>query len=284
MSKLRSLSTSFWSDPFIEDLTPSQKLLFIYLITNDKTNMLGIYESSIKKISFETGIKKEDINNALKAFERVGKVKYINNYVILTNYMKHQNYNTNMKKSAIDIYNNLPKELKNKDLIIDKSNPLKGFQSLLNHFGMVRKVEVEYELEIEDEKEVNDILNNFNLFWDYYHKITKLPKTDREPAFIYWKKMSIKDQRKAYSNIKPYYDSLKDKKYCKKARTYLSDCNYNDEFENNSKYKYLTIEEKERRQVPTDRTYIFWEDTYKMVKEDDKGQFITEQGNKKVYL
>lgn len=48
--------------------------------------------------------------------------------------------------------------------------------------------------------------------------------------------------------------------------------------------KYLTKEEKERRQVPTDRTYIFWEDTYKMVKEDDKGQFITEQGNKKVYL
>ena len=36
MSKLRSVSTAFWSDPFIEDLNPAQKLLFLYLITNEK--------------------------------------------------------------------------------------------------------------------------------------------------------------------------------------------------------------------------------------------------------
>ena len=161
MSKLRSLSTAFWSDPFIEDLTPSQKLLFIYLITNDKTNMLGIYESSIRKMSFETGIKKEDISNALKAFEKVRKVKYINNYVVLVNYMKHQNFNTNMKKSAIDVYNNLPNELKISGLNVNKNNPLEGFESLLNHFGMVRKVEVEYEVEtkIEEEKYSDEIKN-----------------------------------------------------------------------------------------------------------------------------
>ena len=53
MSKLRSVNTAFWSDPWVEDLTPSEKLLYIYFITNEKTNMLGIYELSIKKISFE---------------------------------------------------------------------------------------------------------------------------------------------------------------------------------------------------------------------------------------
>ena len=157
MSKLRSLSTSFWSDPFIEDLTPSQKLLFIYLVTNDKTNMLGIYESSIRKISFETGIKKDDIEKDLKEFEKLGKVRYSNNYVVLVNYMKHQNYNTNMKKSAIDVYNNLPKELKGRELAVSKDNPIEGFESLLNHYGMVRKVEVEYEAkdEVEIEHEID---------------------------------------------------------------------------------------------------------------------------------
>jgi len=156
MSKLRSVSTGFWSDPFIEDLDPSEKLLFLYLITNEKTNMLGIYESSVKKISFETGLDKETVQNGLKGFESLGKVKYQNNYVILINYMKHQNFNTNMKKSAIDIYNGLPNELKDSTITVSKDNPLKGFERLLDHFGMVSKVEVEYEVEEEKEVEVKE--------------------------------------------------------------------------------------------------------------------------------
>lgn len=156
MSKLRSISTSFWSDPFIEELTPTHKLLFIYLITNDKTNMLGIYENSVKKMAFETGIEKKDVVNGLKAFERLGKVQHKNNYVILTNYMKHQNFNTNMKKSAIDIYNKLPKELKIKGLEVSKSNPLKSFESLLKGYVTLSKIEREYEVEIEIEEEYEE--------------------------------------------------------------------------------------------------------------------------------
>ena len=155
MGKLRSVSTDFWSDPFIEDLKPDEKLVFIYLITNSKTNMLGIYESSISKMSFETGVEKKRLETILKGFEGLGKVKYQNNYVILTNYLKHQNFNTNMKKSAIDCYNGLPNSLKSSDLRISKDNPLEGFERLSNHYGMVPKVEVEveYEDELEDEDE-----------------------------------------------------------------------------------------------------------------------------------
>jgi|GEM_PF-5509863 len=116
--------------------------------------MLGIYESTIRKMSFETGINKNEIEKGLKLFEGQGKVKHENNYVILINYMKHQNFNTNMKKSAIDVYNNLPKVLKHKDLIVSKSNPSEGFERLLNHYGMVSKVEVEYEVELESKVEV----------------------------------------------------------------------------------------------------------------------------------
>ena len=152
MSKLRSVSTAFWSDPFIEDLTPSEKLLFLYFITNDKTNMLGIYEVSIKKISFDTGLNKDIIEKALKEFERLSKVRYFNNHIVLVNFMKHQNFNPNMKKSAIDVYNSLPNELKNNELILTKDNYDKGFQSLLNHYGMVSKVEYNIiELEYEEE-------------------------------------------------------------------------------------------------------------------------------------
>jgi len=153
MSKLRSVSTAFWSDPFIEELTASEKLLYLYLITNDKTNMLGIYEVSFKKISFETGINKDLIIKAFKSFERLSKVKYIDNHVILLNFIKHQNFNTNMMKSAIDVYNALPQVLKIEGLVISKEKPLEGFQRLSKALGMVSKVEVEVEVETEEETE-----------------------------------------------------------------------------------------------------------------------------------
>jgi hypothetical protein len=153
MSKLRSVNTQFWSDPWIEELSPSEKLLYLYFITNEKTNMLGVYELSIKKISFETGLNRDIIEKALKGFETINKVRYTQNYVILLNFAKHQNYNTNMKKSAIDVYNALPKELKVNDEIIDREKTLEGFERVLNRLGMVRKIEVETEFESEDEFE-----------------------------------------------------------------------------------------------------------------------------------
>ena len=202
MGKLRSLSTSIWSDPFIEELKPSEKLLFIYLITNDKTNMLGIYEVSIRKITFDTGLKKEEVVKALKEFERLKKVKYVNNFVILVNFLKHQNFNTNMKKSAIDVYNDLPNELKDSKLTIHKGNPSEGFESLCKHYGMVRKVEVEVEVEVEEEveeekKDNKKRLSDFDIFWDLYDK--KKHTKDAKAKFL---KLPQKDVDKILLTVK----------------------------------------------------------------------------------
>lgn len=134
--------------------------------------MLGVYEVSLRKISFETSIKKDDISNALKEFERLGKVKYVDNYVILVNYMKHQNFNTNMKVSAINKYNELPKELKINGLSvnsIDKENTLEGFERLCKGFGMVSKREVEVETELEEEGEVKDEVLEDNNYRSFKH-------------------------------------------------------------------------------------------------------------------
>lgn len=77
---------------------------------------------------------------------------------------------------------------------------------------------------------VNDIKKEFNIFWNKYHLITNKQKTDKEPAFKHWNKLNKEDKIKAIENIQLYYNSLKDTKYCKKARTYLADKNFNDEF------------------------------------------------------
>jgi hypothetical protein len=229
MSKLRSVSTAFWSDPFIEDLTPNEKLLFLYLITNDKTNMLGIYEVSIKKISFDTGLNKETIEKSLKEFQRLSKVKYIKNHIVLVNFMKHQNYNTNMKKSAIDIYNELPNELKDNELNISKEDPIKGFESLLNHYGMVSKYEAEYEAEYKDEvqdkpKEEKTPAVNWEGLLNQFNEITG-------------KKAKVVDDK----TKKQFLARLKDGYTKNDIVNAITNC-YNSEFHKSNGHKNLTLE------------------------------------------
>lgn len=161
MTKLRSLNTGIWNDTWFEELSVDRKLLFIYLITNEKTNMLGIYEISIRKISFETGIPADKITESFVYFEKFEKIKYQNNRVILLNFLKHQKYNLNMKKSAIDCYNSLPDSLKiDGHPILERNN--KGFETLCKGFGMVRKIEEEVEYELEEEKEEENEIEFFD--------------------------------------------------------------------------------------------------------------------------
>jgi hypothetical protein len=70
----------------------------------------------------------------------------------------------------------------------------------------------------------------FEEFWDLYHTITHLPKTDNKPARSKWNRLTKGKKKLAIDNIRAYYDSLSDKRYCKKARTYLEDENFMDEF------------------------------------------------------
>lgn len=149
MDKLRSVNTKFWQDPFIEDLNPTEKLLFLYLLTNPLGNILGIYEISVKRISYDTGIGKETIKKAFESFESVGKVFYFKDYVIMANFLKNQKLNSNMWVGAKKIFGNLPKLV----IVFILNKTLEGFESLSKDFEHFRKYESEIEIEKEIESE-----------------------------------------------------------------------------------------------------------------------------------
>lgn len=85
------VNTRFWVDPWVqEELNSMDRLLFLYLLTNDQTNLSGIYEISNHKMCFETGIEKETLLRAM--FPRLEpKVYREGNWVIMLNFPKHQN-------------------------------------------------------------------------------------------------------------------------------------------------------------------------------------------------
>lgn len=99
---------------------------------------------------------------------------------------------------------------------------------------------------LEDEDEIEDEIENtneieFSIFWDNFHSITGKPKTDKEAALGYWNKLKRDEKQKAVDKISDYYKSLSDSKYCKKARTYLDDKNFNDEFISQPQHQTIAI-------------------------------------------
>jgi hypothetical protein len=116
MATFRKLHTTFWTDPFVEELTQEQKLFYLYLITNTKTKQSGIYEISKKYIAYETGFSIKEVNDLLQFFQEKGKIDYSAefNEIMISNWNKF-NYNSSYQ-SIICIYDDL-KEIKTIDFI-----------------------------------------------------------------------------------------------------------------------------------------------------------------------
>jgi len=149
----RSINTAIWSDEWFESLEASDKLLWIYLLTNPRTNMIGIYElPSDKKLSFETGLSFEMIRKAFERFETDKKAYRFDRFIILINWVKNQSYNANMKKSAINDIELLSADI-HKFLKSIDFNPSKGFETISNDSEPVETPRKKNRMEDENENE-----------------------------------------------------------------------------------------------------------------------------------
>jgi len=93
MAKQRVVSVKFWDDSYVMKLDPIEKLMFLYFITNPLTNISGIYEISLRRIAFDTGIDSEMVDKILKRFEKENKMIYREGWLCITNFIKNQNLN-----------------------------------------------------------------------------------------------------------------------------------------------------------------------------------------------
>lgn len=186
--KLRSVNTEIWTDDwFSEKLSPVQKLVWFNLITNQKSNLLGIFEVSTRRIAFETGLDIEQVKESLRLFVNAKKIIFIGNYVILRNHLKNNTYNTNMKKSVIACFNDLPYNVKRCPDILHKDDVEKAIslikrhieknfsiarnhsETISNHSETIRKDEDEYEVEEEGEASPFDLI--LKIFLEWYNNL-----------------------------------------------------------------------------------------------------------------
>lgn len=112
--KSRVVNTKFWTDSYVTELNTEQKLLFIYLITNTLTNICGVYEITIRQISFDTGISIKDIEKNLQKFRDDKKIIYYNGWIGIKNFIKNQNQGSPQVQKGIDReLEQVPEYLKN---------------------------------------------------------------------------------------------------------------------------------------------------------------------------
>jgi len=113
MATQRYISTSFWDDEWIQTLDPSEKLLYLYLMTNPLTNIAGVYKITDRRIGFDTGFNLDTIRHIFSKFEKVGKAFRKGEYIIIPSWPNHQMWEKSKKiKTGIEtILLNLDPEL-----------------------------------------------------------------------------------------------------------------------------------------------------------------------------
>ena len=159
-SKLKSINTKFWSDPYVRKLPSDSKIIFLWLLTNSDLvgNLAGIYEFNLIKMYEETAIPEERCREIIKQLEKDKKIVIINDYVVLINYLRHQKImNYSMYKNILSVIDNLPDDVKDglPDGYKRQLNKLLSAVSTGSAHGVDKVWSIETEEENEDEDRVS---------------------------------------------------------------------------------------------------------------------------------
>lgn len=150
MATYRQIHVKTWrQDEWFLDLPPLDKLLFIYLFSNESASVSGLYEAlPIKVMAFETGMDAEYIQSALVRFAEAGKVYYESGWIWVVNLRKYNATNspTVQKRIASDLADMPDIELKTR--YIQYYTP-----SIPSDTPSIPPVEQEQEKEQESEQE-----------------------------------------------------------------------------------------------------------------------------------
>lgn len=131
MAKERMINTRFWNDGWIRKINPLDRYLFLYLLTNEYTNISGIYELPLETIAYSTGIDERDLSQTMLP-RLEPKVLYKEGWIILTNFPKHQRLNN---KSIVE---GISRELQSVPPIVLEYAKNKGYFNIFGDEGGMR--------------------------------------------------------------------------------------------------------------------------------------------------
>jgi len=116
--KTRIIYTKIWKDSYFNGLNDSEQKTFLYLLTNERVNICGIYELPDKEKMFDLNFNKNKLAEIKKKFQDDNKFLFIGDWVTVINHEKYNKYlgekNEVAKQRELDL---VPKEVLNKETI-----------------------------------------------------------------------------------------------------------------------------------------------------------------------
>ena len=89
MAKYRPIYTNIWKDPNFQNFNSTEKIIFIYLFSNEQTSESGIYPITTQTIANETGLTKSSIDKVLvKGLPNVC-YDFERSFVFVVNFLTH---------------------------------------------------------------------------------------------------------------------------------------------------------------------------------------------------
>jgi hypothetical protein len=98
MAKQRIVNTKFWDDSYIACLAPTEKLVFLYLLTSPLTNISGVYELPLKRAAFDVGVEEGVIEEVFRKLEKDKKIVREGSWVGIVNFIRHQTLNPKVRQ------------------------------------------------------------------------------------------------------------------------------------------------------------------------------------------
>ncbi len=185
MSKQRLIKTSFWDeDEWVQTLNSNETLLYLYLLTGPKTSLCGIFKVLISHVKLATKLTSEQIESALKRFEKEGKIIVKDHWIILLNRSKHQNPSPKISRGIERELLEIPHEVTKLMYPIDTVSIQNGTPKVKVKVESKSKVKVNNIKKVfdqqSDEWKLSDLLFNLIIKNNPYHKFKDYSEPERE--------------------------------------------------------------------------------------------------------
>ena len=211
--KNRMINTKFWNDSFVINLNPLDRYLFLYLLTNEHTNIAGIYELPLIRMAQETGIDKEMLPKMLKRLAE--KVRHTSGWVVVKNFQKHQKTNDSIGKGIDKIMGEIPAKISHFYTEWVQSGNRVGTECDISESESESELESKYKDILADKsagKEINEVLDLFKIVNPNFEALYK-NRTQRKALgelLKKWGRDKIERSIKAASgtNGKPYAPTI----------------------------------------------------------------------------
>lgn len=241
------INTKFWSDSYISNIDPLEKLLFLYFLTNPYTNICGIYELPLKQIALDTGIDRDNLEKVfLPRLKKAGKIYYIDGWVYIKNFRKHQKSSGNIEQGIKNGLEQVAPSILAKIKQFDNTPPTQGGHS------PKLKPELEYKPEPKDICSTKLSETDFEAFWKSYPK--RKAKQKAKAKFLKLDPTLIPEIMSALEAQKKTEQWTKDEgKFIPYPDTWLNGRRWEDEVCEKEQDKYSLLEK-----TISGKTKLFW--------------------------